>query len=274
MKASFRAGITGILACALLGVGIGIAVGEEETPKPAPYLDKATYVGMDKGKCRMCHSPEAKAWDKTRHALIAQEADKFDAEKVPADMLYRYTTGFNADKTHVDKGNTCEGCHGPGSEHKLATPKAERPNTITNPEKMKTEGQKLSLCGRCHGQYTYNGQRMVLNFKPGQDLLKTEGFKLDAVKPNGKFQEMNEIVGSEHFKNGVACITCHDSHSKVEQTDKAAKEFSLKKPIVELCTGCHAKITMKEHAPAAAADATCATCHMPNGAHTFAKPAK
>jgi predicted CXXCH cytochrome family protein len=67
----------------------------------------------------------------------------------------------------------------------------------------------------------------------------------------------------------INCTVCHDPHNA------AGTKSQLRKPINDLCLGCHPAIKdIKTHAPQAAADATCASCHMPEGQHTFKKPAK
>lgn len=259
------------LAIALIGLLVTTAYCENAAPQPtapAAYLAKARYITM--GKCRMCHSPKYADWSLTVHAKSNKQLPWEDGTTKAAvpepETVYRYTTGYNAaSKTWSEKGTTCEACHGPGSEHFMAS-KDQRKLTIMNPANLKTAGEKVSVCGRCHGQYTIGDQRFADKYQPGQDLLTTDGFKLDAVQPGKPMQEMNELVQSKHFANGVVCMTCHTSHTSTPV------EHSLKKPIVQLCTQCHTDKTI-DHARKAPADATCATCHMPNGAHTFTKPA-
>ncbi|OPZ85978.1 MAG: hypothetical protein BWY76_01165 [bacterium ADurb.Bin429] len=107
---------------------------------------------------------------------------------------------------------------------------------------------------------------MAVNYKFGQDLLTTEGFKLAEVQEGKPMQEMNEVVTSKHFAKDITCVNCHSSHVATPQAHQ------LKQPVNELCLSCHKDKTMAVHAPKAAADATCATCHMPKGSHAFAKP--
>ncbi len=250
----------------LLGLGAIASVGEEP-PKaqfPAPYLANATYLTST--KCKMCHSPVFQAWSATKHGALNKALPWEKDGKLPAaDVIYRHTTGYNpATNTWAEKGIACEACHGPGSEHMKAT-KATRKDTILNPSKLDTPGKQVSLCGRCHGQYTINGQKYAAQYFPGQDLLLVNDFKLDPVQPNKAMQQMNEMVISKHFAKGMTCLTCHQAHSATPA------KHNLRKSGSALCQDCHKEKTMAEHAPKAAADATCSTCHMPNGMHTFTK---
>lgn len=253
-------GTAGILSLALF------ARGNAEAPKPPAYLATATY--KTSAKCGMCHKPVSTTWAKTKHAMVATTCNwEAPAGKAPApEEAYRHTTGYNAaTNTWAEKGVGCESCHGPGSAHMAAT-KETRKTTIIVPTDL-TPSQQLSVCGRCHGQYTIDGKRFAANFVPSQDLFANEKFKLDTeLKEGAKFQELNELAQSKHYAKNITCETCHAPHS-----DKAAAH-QLKQPVNELCLSCHKDKEMAKHAPDAKEDATCATCHMPNGMHTFAKP--
>ncbi len=176
-----------------------------------------------------------------------------------------HTTGFKAaDKTFTQMSVGCEACHGPGGDHVGAPGKA----TIFNPSNLKGKQQAM-VCGQCHsvGKDTEGIHSFPVGYRPGDDLSKSF---VDA-KPTsaGRNQQYSEFIQSKHAETGmVSCTTCHDPHNVVGTPGQ------LVKPINELCLGCHAgKVKdLATHAPKAAADATCATCHMPDGRHTFAKP--
>ena len=184
-----------------------------------------------------------------------------------------HVTGYEQEKkTYTQMGVGCEACHGPGSEHLAG---GDRKATIVNPHNLDSAKQAM-LCGSCHsvghnlvtveGKPAPGKYAFPLGFRPGDDLTKSF---IDA-KPTGpgQNQEYSEFIQSQHSKAGLSCTSCHDPHGTT------AIRAQLKKPINELCMGCHAaKIKdMATHAPTAAADATCATCHMPAGQHNFAKP--
>jgi predicted CXXCH cytochrome family protein len=242
-----------------------------DAPVLPEYLKTATYITS--ARCKMCHNkaPEASwtNWSATKHAVIAAalpwEANKDKPEKPTPEVAARHTTGYNAAaNTWAEKGIACEACHGPGSAHMKAG-KDDRAKTIMSPAKLATAAQQVSVCGQCHGQYSIGDKRFAAGFKPGMDLFAMEGFKLDEVKAEQKLQQLNELAGSAHFKEGVTCTSCHASHPE------KANAHQLKAPVVELCNGCHKDQTMAAHAPNAKEGDTCATCHMPDGAHTFPK---
>ena len=180
-----------------------------------------------------------------------------------AQCIACHTTGFDpATKKFVAEGVGCEMCHGPGSDHVGGNQKA-----IVNPKNLDPV-KKGMICGQCHsaGKDPTGKLPHPVGFRPGDDLTKTF---VDA-KPTapGSNQQYSEHLQSEHAKVGTNCTTCHDPHKSVE-----GLKAQIRKPVNDLCLECHAGTIkdMKTHAPTAAADATCATCHMHGGVHTFKK---
>ena len=175
-----------------------------------------------------------------------------------------HTTAYDAEKkTFAEAGVGCEACHGPGSEHIGKPSKDNAPD----PRKLSSKLQGM-VCGSCHsvGKDTSGKFAFPIGFRPGDDLTKSF---VDANPTTpGRNQQYSELMQSKHGQMGLSCTVCHDPHNV------AGIAKQLKKPEVELCLSCHsAKIKdIKTHKPAAPADATCATCHMPNGQHTFKKP--
>jgi predicted CXXCH cytochrome family protein len=282
MKAlrSFRAGVLTVLV-AVLGVAATAVVASADDQSLPAYLTTATYITS--AKCKMCHRAVYDRWADTQHAKNVTAGPwgtpPEGGATPPADLIFRYVTGYNsADGTYAEKGTACEACHGPGSTHFHAS-MDERKSVIVSPDALATPGQKYSVCGRCHGQYTVGGKRFADGFLPGMDLFKMDGFKLDPIVPGKTLEQLNEIVTSKHFQQGIVCTTCHAVHGENVQ------EHQLRQPIVELCLGCHSDKTkvhdaqdvipsLAAHQPNAPAGDTCATCHMPNGEHIFAIPAK
>lgn len=178
-----------------------------------------------------------------------------------------HTTGFDCTtKKYQEEGVTCEACHGPGTDH---AGKMGNKAFIVNPKNL-DKAKEGMVCGQCHsvGKDTAGKTAFACGFRPGDDLTK---FFVDG-KPTmpGNNQQYSEFVTSKHSQVGLNCVTCHDPHTA------ASGKSQLKKPVNDLCLGCHAGTIkdMKTHAPQAAADATCASCHMPEGQHTFKKPTK
>jgi predicted CXXCH cytochrome family protein len=214
--------------------------------------------------CLACHKALNKElverYKSTKHAK-AEPTEKMD----PVD-IYRRCVGFNpADSTYFEPGVGCQACHGPGAAHLAAKSKEDKLATMPRPDQLKTPHQKLSLCGRCHGQYTVGGQPFVTDFKPGDDLFAMEGFKLADVEKPAPFQQLNDFMHSKHADNDVTCITCHTSH------EPFAGEPQLRKAVPDLCLQCHANAHQCKKPQAEWPEkATCVTCHMPDGRHTFA----
>jgi predicted CXXCH cytochrome family protein len=175
-----------------------------------------------------------------------------------------HTVGYvPATKTWTQLGVGCESCHGPGSAHAGSGDKTK----ITNPKSLPKDREAM-VCGQCHskGTDTTKAYAFPVGFRPGDDLTKAF---IDA-KPTtpGRNQQYSELLTSKHMTAGIVCVTCHDPHS----VGTAVGSHQLKKALPDLCLDCHKDKDMKAHAPSAPAGATCATCHMPGGAHTFKAP--
>jgi len=182
-----------------------------------------------------------------------------------------HVTGYNpADKSWKDIGVSCEMCHGPGSVHKTAKAD-ERNSTIVRPQELDASHQSM-ICGRCHsaGRSVDGKYAWAHDFRPGQDLAAS--FKDAKPTKPGPNQQLSELMQSpKHWANGVSCEKCHDPHGET------GLKYQLRMPINETCLQCHkdAIVDIPTHTKAKgvtpAADATCATCHMPNGQHLFDK---
>lgn len=173
-----------------------------------------------------------------------------------------HTTNFDPEsRKWTQLGVGCESCHGPGAEHADSMDAAD----IVNLRKLDAKKSAM-VCGQCHavgtdlsGKYAFS-----TTFIPGDDLEKH--FKLKEATAGAQNSQYNTFITSKHYAGGMRCTDCHDPHG-----DKAKAEHQLKKPINELCLGCHGPTigSMKEHAPGAAETATCASCHMHGGSHAF-----
>lgn len=249
MRTRTIAVVCGVVVTALAILG---HVGAQE---PSTYIKNAM--------CVACHKATNKdmvaRYQATKHGTAVPAADM-----TPRD-IYRRSVGFvSADNSYAEAGVGCQTCHGPGSAHMKGKTPDEKKAAILLPSALKTPQQKLSLCGRCHGEYTADGKPFAEGFKPGDDLFALPGFKLTEITTPGPMQQLNELEGSKHGANDVTCLTCHTSH----ETMAAAPQ--LRKAVPDLCLDCH----KDNHPCTVAADkipagANCATCHMPDGRHTF-----
>ncbi len=234
--------------------------------KDAPFTkDKVAFV-MAKGNREQQYLDAkmqvlAGKWDS-----VSKSWKPAQAVDATTQCLGCHTTGYDAvKKTYAMEGVGCEACHGPGSEHT-----AGDKNAIVKLKSLDKTKQAM-VCGQCHsvGKDPSGKYAFPIGYRPGDDLTK---LFVDA-KPttHGRNQQYSEFIQSKMYASGMGCTSCHDPHGK-----GTTEKYQLVKPINDLCLSCHAaKITdLKTHQPSAAADATCATCHMHGGEHFFKKPEK
>lgn len=182
-----------------------------------------------------------------------------------------HSTNVDTDaRTFKVAGVGCESCHGPGSVHNTAAAD-KKMETIVQPRDL-DQHVSSAICGACHSRGHAKDDPALpyaKGFMPEQDL--NEYFVHDTVTGPGLNQQYTDLINTKHWENGIGCISCHDPHGN---TDNIAQ---LKKGINETCLECHADTVTDIATHAAAnqvtppADATCATCHMPEGRHLFDK---
>lgn len=182
-----------------------------------------------------------------------------------------HTTNFNpVTRKWTEMGVGCESCHGPGGDHAESMEASD----IVNLRKL--DSKKLDMvCGQCHATGTDLPGKHAFSatFMPGQELDKH--FKLKPPTDGAANAQYNQFLASKHAAGGaMKCTTCHDTHG-----DKAKDKHQLRRSVNELCMGCHSMDlgetkgieSIKAHAPNAADDATCASCHMVRSSHDFKK---
>ena len=247
-----------LLSVAVIGGLLAVVVTHPSLgDEPAPHWVKGML-------CLACHKSLNKElverFQTTKHSKVQPD------EKMSPLDLYRRSVGFNAaDSTYFEAGLGCQTCHGPGSAHLAAKGNDEKLATMPRPDQLKTANQKLSICGRCHADYTYKGQPFAPDFRPGDDLIKDPDFKLNEVTKPADFQQLNDFMHSKHAQNDITCITCHTSHEQMTE------DHQLRKPVPDVCLQCHATAHPCKLPEAQwPKDSTCVTCHMPGGRHVFA----
>ncbi len=181
-----------------------------------------------------------------------------------------HVTNFDpAIKKWTELGVGCEACHGPGAVHA----DSQDPKDIINPKNLNQKRLNM-VCGQCHavgtdpsGKYAYSP-----TFVPGDDLSKH--FKLTDAGPGAANSQYNTFLESKHEAGGQKCTSCHEPHGVNAKGPK-----QLRSSVNDLCLACHtmklgdtdAVKDLKSHAPNAAPDATCASCHMEGNSHAFKK---
>jgi hypothetical protein len=131
---------------------------KEEGPEPAPPAGQ-TYIGSK--ACSACHFKQFTSWKKTKHAKEAWESVPAKYQTNP-ECLKCHTTGYGQPSGFKDVattpnliGTTCEGCHGPGSEHEKTCKPFLNKKTLT-PEEEKTARDSIykvlpkNVCVACH----------------------------------------------------------------------------------------------------------------------------
>jgi hypothetical protein len=183
-----------------------------------------------------------------------------------------HATGVDLDtNTFTEPGVACEACHGKGSWH-AALPKTavfEKRQTIVNPAKL-TMGVAVQICGSCHtrGKSTNPKAEWPVGYEPGKALAayyRPPSIPAGDVKrayagffSKGHHQQYLDWQQSVHFKEGVACTSCHYVHQiGVPVTGSQTLAAGSKQ-----CFQCH-EILNKTTAHAIHSFANCVGCHMP-----------
>ena len=117
-----------------------------------------TYTGSK--RCASCHFEQYMTWKKTKHATAYEELPaKYQTD---ATCLKCHTTGYGTPTGFKDiastpalAGNTCEVCHGPGSEHDAISQKYAKIKTLTPEQDKEVRGsiwliQPGNVCIQCH----------------------------------------------------------------------------------------------------------------------------
>ena len=194
-----------------------------------------------------------------------------------------HATGVDpANKTYVEMGIACEACHGPGSNHVEALPGYEIP-TITMANRL---GPRLAaqICGSCHTRgrdkegkhafpHDYQTAKGVGTLRLYFDEINPED-NPEYFWPSGESRASNQQYldwkKSEHYKVGVNCITCHDTH-RSQSALQAVGEVPNPLVVVRsktrmfgdmLCRSCHST-TMYRSAHRIHSFGSCIRCHMP-----------
>lgn len=220
-----------------------------KAPAPTPSTTPATYVGSE--VCGTCHEDIAKALAQSPHDAVEKGESK-----------------------HGFKGQACESCHGPGSNHVMSLAAVD----IRNPAKM-APAEADRTCLTCHrNQPTVAGR--LESSHAHNEIACTSCHSIHAHGPEGlvarKAAEINaqcegchgevKAAFAEPFRhrvpeNAMTCVDCHNPHGSFKpgmmQTAYANEPG---------CLNCHidkrGPFTF-EHAPMR--EEGCQSCHEAHG---------
>ncbi len=164
-----------VAVCTVLALAASIGLAQDDN----------SYIGIKKGKCKMCHAKQFKSWQKTKHATVFDKLS--DAEKKDVELLKTRTVGYGqpsgfksvAETSHlVNVG--CEACHGPAAIH-VAVPlskKEEKRTSILTPKEKNT-------CADCHDEHEIT-------------------------------EEMKKV--QQETESKTTCLGCHDPHGQMKKS--------------------------------------------------------
>jgi len=225
----------------------------------------AEYTGAD--RCRSCHKPEFKQYEKTPHAKLT----------VPGKA---YISG-------------CEVCHGAGKAHSDAVEAAEGDEGKTARALQEHPIFSFSVNAKVSAALK---QAPIFHFRSNS---KENAAHCLLCHISSKQQEFFEH--SAHVAHGMSCNQCHAAHLVAEVKDQSKGDLSypqgyffqvpqlrddtrwvhnslLKQPEPGLCFSCHrtiqAQFALPVHHRVPEGLIECTDCHSPHGTFNFASLTK
>jgi tetratricopeptide (TPR) repeat protein len=201
----------------------------------------------------------------------------------------------------VQEGINCERCHGPGSIHVAQRQTGSKIDTskyidysIVNPAKLSIDRQ-FDICQRCHlqGNAVLKEGKSFFDFKPGMKLNDFMTVFLpkyenaddefimashaDRLKQSQCFiksyEESKDSKSLRPYKEALTCVTCHNPHVSVRETNKEVFNDACKSchgPEKKSKLECTEKSVVKAmHSPnPQLSTLNCTKCHMPSSGST------
>jgi superkiller protein 3 len=142
--------------------------------------------------------------------------------------------------THVEKGVTCESCHGPGQAHLAALGAHSKDLRILNPKKLAV-AERMQPCTQCHA-----GSSVV------EDPMPDDTFISNQVTALHNTECWRQSGG------GFDCTDCHDPHADAPRATVEARSEKT-------CLRCHST-TLTNRAASCPVNRTtgCVACHLPD----------
>lgn len=165
----------------------------------------------------------------------------------------------------LEEGISCERCHGPGSGHVASVRAGHSKPAIVNPAKLEP-ARRDDVCAQCHltGEARiFKANRAIEQYRPGDRL---SDYVVSFVSTSAAQSRLHVTSHQEKLLQSrcktasgdrLWCGTCHDPHSTVPASAKAAHYRNK-------CLSCHQDGECKERTPVRAArNYDCTACHMP-----------
>jgi hypothetical protein len=182
---------------------------------------------------------------KNRKAMLFQPATaycevchsfKFDF-KSDAELIAALGNPVELRKHTINKGITCEECHGAGA-HLYGARGAGMP----------------SNCERCHQRFAWNAEQAKKD--PEHPFTCFFKSKFPSCGTEGA-----QGYNTAHYAKGIRCNTCHDPH---EVTANDWKDTYTVTNLKKQCQDCHQEQATFFHETDTHAGHKCTSCHMPN----------
>jgi DmsE family decaheme c-type cytochrome len=221
-----------------------------QTPKPAaktvvkPSSPAAKLVGEE--TCLTCHEPVKEGYFKSKHHIA------LDARTPGAKQ-------------------SCETCHGAGSEH------ADDPTGVSVKDFKKLPADEINAtCTTCHNRGQHAAWDSSTHANRGVACTSCHSVH-NAVSDTAQLKEKTQMLlcanchrdkvakldrsGHMPVREGkMQCSSCHNTHGSTN-----AKMLRVGDTVAGLCTSCHVEKRgpfLWEHAPGSEG---CTTCHDPHG---------
>ena len=240
---------------------------------------QASGVAWDTEKQEWFHLYDGQGVD-SHHALHWSKP----AHNANTQCIECHTTGYQPGYDPIEDrfdsqwhaaGITCQGCHGPASDHLRWTAAPDTSPTRGFALSLSTQQPSLQLevCGRCHSRRTPLGD--PTSWPRLEDAYLVSPLTAELYEVDGKIKdevfEYGSFLQSRMHQAGVLCSDCHNAHSGRLRLNGNA-----------VCTQCHnpGGIAVRalstdrlraaayddpshhHHAPGSAGSA-CVACHMP-----------